>query len=661
MSFDAPVQAWYSAAQLAGKPGMPGTERAVQLKAEKAGWAWRKREGRGGGREYSIEALPAETHAALLLSSPISSALPATAGASSATPANPGAAASYDRDTLQLHYDRVPQKMKDEAARKQRACLAVAALVDKGQRLGASLDAVELATGIPAASIKRWWYSVAQSPRADWLALLVDGYQGRVAKAECDPQAWDWFKGQYLSRREPSYADSYRRLEKVAAQHKWAIPSQKTLERRMEAEVSPYTRTLMRKGPEAMARMFPPQSRDRSVFAAGQAVNGDGLKFDTLWVAFEDGEIINTATGWFWQDIGTNKIIAHRVAKTENTDLFRLSTWDLTAICLPEHVWVDNTRVAANKAMTAGATNRHRFKDQPDDLTGALVQLGMIPHFTDPDKETGNPGSKPIERAFGIGGIHSAVTTHPRFANRGFSRATAISIAELREVVQEEVDRLNAQTGRRTRVCGGVLSFNQAWEQSFAKSLPRLASEAQRRIFLLMPEVVTVNRQNSVVAIQAGRGPQGQHRYWCESLAQFQGQKVVVYYDPDRLDAPASIYTLDGRFVAMADHLATVAFNDTQTGREWRKHKQRFIKANKEAAASETRMNDMERAALYPTTKPEPAPDRPARKVVAGHFGRVVDPQRDLKQAAGHDAVVDGDDRFAEAVERLRKAQITRI
>lgn len=45
------LQDWYSAREIADLAGL--TERAIQLRAEREGWQWRKREGqRGGGKEY---------------------------------------------------------------------------------------------------------------------------------------------------------------------------------------------------------------------------------------------------------------------------------------------------------------------------------------------------------------------------------------------------------------------------------------------------------------------------------------------------------------------------------------------------------------------------------------------------------------------------------
>lgn len=60
------MTACFAANELAGLPGMPGTARAIQLRAKREGWEARKRAGRGGGLEYNLTSLPAETREALL-------------------------------------------------------------------------------------------------------------------------------------------------------------------------------------------------------------------------------------------------------------------------------------------------------------------------------------------------------------------------------------------------------------------------------------------------------------------------------------------------------------------------------------------------------------------------------------------------------------------
>lgn len=57
---------YFNARDLAGLPGLPGSERGIQKLAARELWPFRKRAGRGGGREYSLAALPEETRNHLL-------------------------------------------------------------------------------------------------------------------------------------------------------------------------------------------------------------------------------------------------------------------------------------------------------------------------------------------------------------------------------------------------------------------------------------------------------------------------------------------------------------------------------------------------------------------------------------------------------------------
>ncbi|MBB4016703.1 transposase InsO family protein [Chelatococcus caeni] len=63
-----PVKQWLTASELAEAqlPSLPETERGVRKMAAREGWPSRDRIGRGGGREYPLEALPAEARAAYL-------------------------------------------------------------------------------------------------------------------------------------------------------------------------------------------------------------------------------------------------------------------------------------------------------------------------------------------------------------------------------------------------------------------------------------------------------------------------------------------------------------------------------------------------------------------------------------------------------------------
>lgn len=54
---------WFSASELAGFPALPGSDRGVERRAIREGWLRQRRAGRGGGFEFHISSLPAETQA----------------------------------------------------------------------------------------------------------------------------------------------------------------------------------------------------------------------------------------------------------------------------------------------------------------------------------------------------------------------------------------------------------------------------------------------------------------------------------------------------------------------------------------------------------------------------------------------------------------------
>lgn len=615
---------WRSAAEWAemSLPGIPSTKSALIRRAASNSWQRRQRKGKGGGFEYHYSSLPDAARNAYILRN---------SGAPKSAPVQP------DQDEAWATYERLTHKLRDEAERRLDALYKVENLTANGVGKLKAVEIVASEIDTNPATIRRWLSMVKNVERRNWLPALAPRYTGNTEKAECHPAAWDWYVGHYLTRAQPTHAETYRRLEEVAAAEGWSIPSARTLVRRVETEIDGFVVTLQREGVEAAARLFPKQQRDETVFAAGEAVNGDGLKFDRLWVRFPDGEIINTATAWLYQDIRTRKILAWRLGKTENTDLFRLATYDLTEVCAPKLVIIDNTRVAANKLMTAGAAGRHRFKDQDHDGLGLLLALGMRPQFTNPDKVTGNPGSKPIERAFGKGGIHEKVATNPALVGKGFSKATAIDVEELRAVLAQEVERHNAQTKRRTRACRGVLSFDEAWAEATQSVVFRKFSERQRRMLLMVREVVRVD-ETGMVSIKAGRSTFGRNRYWSEESARMAGKRIVAHFDPDNLHAGVHAYSKGGDYLFAADYVPGVAFDNTNDARELHKFRQQKMKALKKAAEASSRMSALDRAALYAKTQKTP-PDAPDAdqangEVIAAHFARPTDPARDASAAA---------------------------
>lgn len=60
------MREWFKSTEIAGLPGVPGTDRRVRTKAERESWTSRPRAGRGGGHEYHLHSLPEPTRAHIL-------------------------------------------------------------------------------------------------------------------------------------------------------------------------------------------------------------------------------------------------------------------------------------------------------------------------------------------------------------------------------------------------------------------------------------------------------------------------------------------------------------------------------------------------------------------------------------------------------------------
>ena len=129
-------QEWWTAAELAALalPEIPTTESGVIRHGVREAWRCRAREGRGGGREYHVSALPAGARAELARR-----AL-AEAGAGAAVLAVPGApAAAEPVPAKRLRRRRGPSAASGQSITRRDARLMVLALLDRYRR----------ATGLP--------------------------------------------------------------------------------------------------------------------------------------------------------------------------------------------------------------------------------------------------------------------------------------------------------------------------------------------------------------------------------------------------------------------------------------------------------------------------------------------------------------------------------
>ena len=584
---------WFSPAELAALnlPGLPSSKFRVLDRAKREAWAERRsadgkalarrRRARGGGTEYHYSLLPAQAVSTLVRQGLIQD-VAFQADAVSPSP-------EWSR------FDALPQSVRDEADRRLAALKRVEALRRTGLTKVTAVARIAAEEDCSPSTVHNWFALCNGRKRADWLPALAPRHAGANRRAEVPQEALDYLKSDYLRPSRPSLKSCLLRLQAVADEKGWALPSEKTLARRIE-DIPEAVRVLARDGEEALERMYPAMERDRSHFHALEAVNADGHKWD-VFVRWEDGTI-GRPLMLAVQDLYSSKIVGWRVDRSENADLVRLTFGDVFRdYGVPDHVWLDNGRGFASKWITGGTSTRFRFKVKAEDPAGVLTALGCQVHWTRPYRGQ----SKPIERAFRD--LCDHVAKHPAFAgaytgNRPDAKPEdygrrAVPIEEFLKIAAQGIAAHNARPGRRTKVCRGIDSFDQAFARSYAEAPVRKASPVQLRMCLLAAEKVTADRRNGAIRLLG-------NRYWSEALSELRGEKFVARFDPERLDQPLEVYRLDGSYVGPADVLEMAGFDSVSAGRAHERKRRAWMKAQKELAEAERRLSPQEVADLLP-------------------------------------------------------------
>ncbi len=268
-----------------------------------------------------------------------------------------------------------------------------------------------------------------------------------------------------------------------------------------------------------MMRLYLSQHRTVRDLYAMAWINGDGYQHN-VFVRFPDGTIGRPKT-WFWQDIYSRRIVGYRTDRTEHSDMIRSALGDvIERYGIPEHATIDNTARGGQQVADRRRATRYRFKVREEDPVGLMPQLGIKLHWTSVHNGKGH-GQAKAGRARLRCGRHRRIRGQAPEVRRRLHRpqrhgqARELPVHGGRvdvfvQVLRAEIDAWNARTGRRTEICAGELSFDQAFRDSYERSahLIRRATEAQRRMWMLAAEAVTVQRDASV-ALAIGKGRAG--------------------------------------------------------------------------------------------------------------------------------------------------------
>ena len=603
---------WFSPAEIvaAKSPELPGTERAINMLAEREGWRHgdkaRKRAGRGRASwEYHISLLPDGAQHRLVLLHRMAN--------------EPRLKAEKDSRSaaLWLRHERLTDSQKAECTRRLAVLDAVEAHLATGRSVTASVAFAASAAQVSPATVYSWRSLVAGFDRQDWLPALAPGDKASASFGACHEKAWEILTSDWLRPEKPSFSSCYRRMVKAASAQGWLpIPSERALRRRVEAEIPVGVVQMARSTRDKVKRLYPAQKRIRSHFHAMQAVNMDGHRFD-VFVRMPDGRVARVHL-LALQDLYSGMIVAWRLSEGENKETVRLVIGDMVERHgIPDKVYLDNGRAFASKWITGRMPNRFRFTIRDEDPAGILTTLGCDVTFTKPYSGQ----SKPIERAFRD--LCDDIAKHPFCSgaytgNRPDAKPenygnAAIELDAFRDHVAREIDAHNSRSGRRADACAGR-SFLETFRASMEDpaTLVRWPTEGQRSLWLLAAEKVQAQKGSGEIHFMG-------NRYWAAPLNAHAGKKVVLRFDPEKLQQPVRVYTLDDRLICEAACIAATGFDDQAAAREHERNRTAFLKAQREQMRLNVKLSADELARLYGsnTTPVSPSPIPPRVKRIA--------------------------------------------
>lgn len=620
MTAISPDQIWWTTEEIAasGLPDLPSTRQGVDAVAARLNWRSdphhaRRRSRRGGGWEYHWKLFPSSAQKKLLAAVSVARA-----------PERP------ERDEAWAWFETLPQVVQGKARSRLLTLQRVDAMRQAGMTKFLAVHQIADLDGVSARTIWDWLQCVEGVRSDDWLPYLAPRHRAarrKARRAEMSPEFFDALKSDFLRPAAPSFTSCYRRALRLAENHGWTTADERTARRRLAAEVSQATQVLARKGIDALKRLYPSQTRDKTALHALEVVNADFHKFDVFarWPAEADGTAgyVGRPQMVAFQDVHSGRILAWRVDQTPNAEAVRLAAGDMIETWgIPEHVLLDNGREFAAKALTGGAPTRFRFKVREDDLPGLFVSLGCEIHWATPYSGQ----SKPIERAFRD--MCDAIAKDPRFdgaytGNRPEAKpedygSRAVDLEEFLKVVGDGIEEHNTRQGRRSEVAFGR-SFAEVFDASYVTAPIRKATEAQRRLWLLGAEGLRGDSKSGLVRFMG-------NEYWAPWMAAVAGERIIARFDPAALWDGLHIYSADNAYLGHAPCKMKAGFLDVGEARAHSKARKTWLNAEKAALAAHRKLRAAELGVALDAAPAIAAPAAPEAKVVRPVFGRTAAP-----------------------------------
>ncbi|MCL4065897.1 Mu transposase C-terminal domain-containing protein [Pseudomonas sp. GX19020] len=567
MTLQLPVKEWWSAREIAeaGLPDLPNTQQGVEAEVKRDGWRGhpahaRKREGRGGGWEYSWRLFPSSAQRKLIMQ----------ANAPEEPKSRP------DRDEAWSWFDSRPEHVKEKA----KACLRILQEVEAlAPAVGKYLAVGMIGTQrkISDRTIFGWFERVEGVRHDDRLPYLADrrgSTAAKTTKAAATGVFCDTLKALYMRVEGPDFRPAWRDAVKICREIGEEWLEYRTALRWYQANVRRTDDIFARQGVAGLRSMFPPQIRDRSTMTAMEMVTADCHKVDVFvwWPGIQKPVRVQLIA---FQDVYSGKILSWSIDLNPNK-VATMQTFMkvLRDYGIPGHCLFDNGMEFANKDMTGGAKHRFRFKLSEEEPVGILGMLGIGMTFATP----GHGQAKPIERSFGD--LAEDLAKDIRFAgayvgNRPDAKpenymSRAIDLGYFIEVTEERINEHNAREGRRSHTARGR-SFDETFADSYQRTPIRKATEEQTRLCLMAMYVRPLNKKNGQITLY-------KNFYWSEWMNERAGQTVTARFNPEDLHEGAYIYAMDGQYLGFAECRQKTGFRDIASAKALARENSRRLK-----------------------------------------------------------------------------------
>lgn len=544
---------WYTAQELAGLPGMPGTERGVRKVADRQGWEGQRRLG-SKAIEYAFAVLPPETQAALIAASvgkaqpelqpePAAQTLPVVAerdiiSASRLTDEQRSVM------TARLAFVREIERMR-QTITQQRAIETLVDLARTGElspylaeRVVRANDRKTEDRSLSERTLKRWL--------ADYRAQGEIGLAPARRKQDTRVPTWaaDFLRC-YQRPTKPSVEASYAEF---AAKHQGERPSIHAV-RRWLKKLSVEARERGRYSPQELKAFQPFKRRSTKSLWPGDVYTADGHKFDA--------EVLNPRTGKPYRpevttvlDVATRRALGISVGEAEGTivvlDALRDAVQRGGMFAL---FYVDNGSGFANDTV----------REVVDRLGGTLTHAlpynsqarGLIERA---HQSIWVAAAKKLTSYIGADMDKHAGTAVHRISRRELRDAGKTRLiptfAEFMAGVEYEVETYNSRPHRglakiRDLQTGKMrhMSPLEAWEAARAEGWEPMLAPAELVGDLFRPQVVRKTVRGEVAWAGA--------RYFLKDLAALHGEEVRIAYDV-RDASHVWVRTLEGELLGEA-------------------------------------------------------------------------------------------------------------